>query len=433
MNDIIQTESGVISERKDRYAEYRDMKIERTASGISLVPRDFMQTLMLAELMSKSGIAVPPHLRGEMYACLAVIMQAMRWDMDPWAIASKSYIVKSDKNPDPKLAWEAQLIAAVIYQRANFKHLPQFEFVGTGQDMMCKVTLTFANGDVRGYESPLVRDIKPKNSPLWYSDQQQQLGYYSVRAAARRWCPQVILGVYDRDEIEGSEIREINPRPERRGKPDLLSRMGQGTEGFNRDHVRQLENTGTVPMDIIRGLEPARSGVNVPGETIGAVRAEARSRRKKVNDEANARVGDEPVAAAERTPDPERTPPVVADGPQDTDNSGVDRSGLGDERDAERNPGDDGASTPVQRLTELHVKLSECGTEKAVRNRWKNELESAFEADEESIKKASHNIINAHLNRVVESRGGTEEGCKEICELIIARIATPGDLFGANG
>jgi len=78
--------------------------------------------------------------------------------------------------------------------------------------LQCKVTATFKGEDEpQEYTSPKVRDIKVKNSPLWVSDPQQQLGYYSVRAWVRRHCPDVLLGVYAPDEIDPSyNMRTVN-------------------------------------------------------------------------------------------------------------------------------------------------------------------------------------------------------------------------------
>lgn len=46
--------------------------------------------------------------------------------------------------------------------------------------------------------------LQPKNSPLWKADPDQQHFYYSGRAMCRRHFPDVLLGVYARDEMEDS-------------------------------------------------------------------------------------------------------------------------------------------------------------------------------------------------------------------------------------
>src|SRR4029077_15110442 len=61
----------------------------------------------------------------------------------------------------------------------------------------------------REYKSPRIADIQPKNSPLWKSDPGQQLAYYCLRAFARRWCPETILGIHDVDELRDAAMIDV--------------------------------------------------------------------------------------------------------------------------------------------------------------------------------------------------------------------------------
>jgi hypothetical protein len=60
------------------------------------------------------------------------------------------------------------------------------------------------------YTSPMLKDIKVKNSPLWAQDPAQQIGYYASRAMCRRHFPDVILGVYTPEEMN-EEMRDVTP------------------------------------------------------------------------------------------------------------------------------------------------------------------------------------------------------------------------------
>jgi len=51
-----------------------------------------------------------------------------------------------------------------------------------------------------------------KNSPLWKSDPDQQLGYYSARSWARRHFPELLLGVYTQEEMAAAPPRDITPQ-----------------------------------------------------------------------------------------------------------------------------------------------------------------------------------------------------------------------------
>lgn len=181
----------------------------------------------MAKIMAISGTAVPKHLRGNAGACLAVCIQALEWRMSPFAVANKSYEVSD------RIAYEAQLVVGVINARAPLKERLRYRYEGEGPDMKCTVSgLLKGETSPHEYTSPKVASIKVKNSPLWAADTQQQLGYYSARAWARRHCPEVILGIYTQDELD-EQIVDIGS-----AKPDVASRLkGSKGRGFNKDHV----------------------------------------------------------------------------------------------------------------------------------------------------------------------------------------------------
>jgi hypothetical protein len=189
--------------------------------GGRVMPKSFGQVVEFAQMMCKGGVAVPKHLRDQPGACLRIIQQAMAWEMDPWGVASKSYAVNE------VLAYEGQLIIAVIKKWAPVKEKvwrPIYE--GEGADRKCTITVHHAeSGEEITYKSPIIgknlgTEVKapgpayvgiwPKNSPLWVSEPDQQLYYYSMRAMARRYFPEILLGVYDRDEVLA--MRDITPK-----------------------------------------------------------------------------------------------------------------------------------------------------------------------------------------------------------------------------
>lgn len=177
----------------------------QSTGGTKMAPQNLGEVVRFAEVMARADIAIPKHLQDNPGACLAVTMQAMQWEMSPFAVAQKSYLVNGI------IAYEAQLISAVINTRAGLSKRPSLTFSGEGAMRRCSVVGEFADGSVHQYESPPIGSISPKNSPLWKTDPDQQLGYYSIRAFGRRHCPEVILGVYDRDEVE-APIRDVGPK-----------------------------------------------------------------------------------------------------------------------------------------------------------------------------------------------------------------------------
>lgn len=192
--------------------------------------RDASQMMEFAKVMAVGQIAVPKHLRGQPGACLAVVVQAVEWRMSPFAVANKSYSVND------RLAYESQLVQAVVLQRAPIKGRFKVEYTGEGEQRVCKVSATLADGaGTVDYTSPPFGKITPKNSPLWKSDPDQQQFYFSARSLCRRHFPDVLLGVYAEDELERGpdRARDVTPSP-------LAAKFAAPTEskgGFSVHHV----------------------------------------------------------------------------------------------------------------------------------------------------------------------------------------------------
>lgn len=182
------------------------LAISDSAGGVAFA--NMAQVMEFAKMIAISGVAVPKHLRGNPGACLGVTIQAIEWRMSPYAVANKSYSVND------RLAYEAQLIHAVVLSRAPIKGRPKIEYRNEGDKRRCKVSveLSDAPGQWVDYESPEIGKIPTKNSSLWKSDPDQQLFYFSARSLARRHFPDVILGVYAKDEIEDNRIPDAEAR-----------------------------------------------------------------------------------------------------------------------------------------------------------------------------------------------------------------------------
>jgi hypothetical protein len=220
--------------------------------GFAVTPQTLNDIVEFAKFMSLSNAGIPAFLRGNAPDCAAVTMQSLKWGFDPFSVAQKSYKVKDI------IAYEAQLIAAVINARSGIKGRLKYQFDGSGEDLTCTVTGTL-DGEECTYTSPRVGNITTKNSPLWKTDPQQQLGYYSSRNWARRHCPEVILGAYDRDEAEEfrgpDRAKDITP-----SEPSVMHRLRAAQsatqeahgarEGFDPDHVTR-ETSDALTGEII--------------------------------------------------------------------------------------------------------------------------------------------------------------------------------------
>lgn len=162
-----------------------------------------------ADMMSKSAVTVPDHLRGKPADCMAVAMQAAQWGMNPFAVAQKTHIVSG------RLGYEAQLVNAVIQASGAIVGAPHYEHQGEGQKLQTRVGCVLrGQHEITWGEWLCIADVKVKNSPLWGTNPRQQMGYLQLKNWARLYAPGAILGVYTPDElaeIEPGGTRDMGP------------------------------------------------------------------------------------------------------------------------------------------------------------------------------------------------------------------------------
>lgn len=212
------------------------------------------EAMQFATVMSRSNF-VAPHLRGKEGDCLAIVLLAMRWGMDPFAVANKTYFTKEGAPP----AFESQLVNAVVNSSGALLGRLRVEFSGQGESLRCTVTGRL-RADPRAYHQVTqhIARIRTRHSPLWKDHPEQQLEYYTTRAWARAKCPEVLLGVYTPEEL--AEIpeaertalpSELPPRPTRRDYSDDSRLADDGSTGISAEEM-ELEESA------IRGTDPAK-------------------------------------------------------------------------------------------------------------------------------------------------------------------------------
>ena len=354
-----------------------DVSLVPGQSGSKIAPQSLGEVVRFSELMAKADIALPLHLRGNVGACMAVAMQALEWQMSPFAVASKSYSVKG------AIAYEAQLIAAVVNTRSGIKGRLRYAYHGEGQDLTCTVT-GVVEDETLDYESPCLRDISPQNSPLWKTDPRQQLGYYSARSWARRHVPEVLLGVYDRDEAQQFQgpdnAKDVTPQTAlakqiAARKADAPTEEAlQQQDGFNADFVQQQ-------------TEEIQNGAQAQPETI---------------------------EATPKSPHP-----------------------LGDEEAAPDNVGDSvesGAAEPERLFPyeiakELIASMQMAKTVKAVQNTWKLQFEervAKLDKDDRNDIASIADNFKAFANEKIEQIA-LDNFCEETLAIMSERIVQPAD------
>ncbi len=232
-------------EKKIDHGTTGGMELATMGGGTSLVPVNMSEAMELGKLMATCSGAIPAHLRGKPGDCLAVAMTAFRWGMDPYAVANKTYFVND------RIAFEAQLVAAVINTRAPIDGRLKITFEGEGAQRRCTVSGRFTGEEEpHALVSPAIASIHPKNSPLWKSDPDQQLAYYTQRTWARRFAPEILLGIYTKDEMDDAAgMKNITPppRPERRDFESGAAKVERVEDG--RDELEKAYQRGQDAYD----------------------------------------------------------------------------------------------------------------------------------------------------------------------------------------
>jgi hypothetical protein len=192
-----------------------------------------MEAVMtFGKMMAASKVTIPEHLRGKPEDCSAVVLQAMQWRFNPYAVAQKTHITQGGA-----LGYEAQLVNAAVITSGRIEGAPDFEFIGDWNKILGKIEErkserggkyyvatwdraheaglgVIVSAKLAGEREPrtvtvMMSQAWPRFSTQWATDPQQQITYLAVRKFARRYTPEVILGVYTNDELEPADVIDM--------------------------------------------------------------------------------------------------------------------------------------------------------------------------------------------------------------------------------
>lgn len=241
---------------------------------------DVMDRMMkLAEVMSQGVATVPKHLQGRPSDCLAIIMQAARWGMDPFVVGQKTHLVNG------ALGYEAQLYNALITSSKVVHGRFKYEYGGDWEKVVGKKDGRDESGlfvrvgavlrgevDITWGEPIYLADITTRNSPLWKTAPKQQIGYLAVKYWARAYCPEVTMGIYDKDDLEQRAEKEINPVPQRVNLKEIAGDTVSTTSSA-RESTVNIDAIADEFRDRIDAAETLESATTV-GNDINAAKAE---------------------------------------------------------------------------------------------------------------------------------------------------------------
>jgi hypothetical protein len=176
--------------------------------AVDLVPANMGEAMKLAEMMASARL-VPKDLQKSPADCLLVVMQAVRWQMDAFAVAQECSVIQG------KLMHSGKLVAAVVNARGNLTQRLSFKYAGDGEHRNICVS-----GQLRGETEPRevvvwIKDAKTANR-VWQTQPDQQLMYHGTRVWARRHTPELMLGVYSPEEFD-------EPQQARRPEPPKVT------------------------------------------------------------------------------------------------------------------------------------------------------------------------------------------------------------------
>jgi hypothetical protein len=175
----------------------------------ALVPQTIDDAERLARSMAGAKL-VPPHLRESPQDCLLVINKAIRWQMDPFAVAEECSVIQG------RIMYSGKLCAAVINTRADLEQRLSYEYDGEGSNRSVTVS-----AQIRGETKPRtvsvrLQDAKTQNK-VWQTQPDQQLMYHGARVWGRRHVPELMLGVYSPEEFDEQQplraSSKIPPKP----------------------------------------------------------------------------------------------------------------------------------------------------------------------------------------------------------------------------
>ena len=218
-----EAEAATANAQDDALAPFADKPVNSDTVGFIMA--NFEGLERLAKVMADGIVSVPEAFQGKPADCLAVILKAQRWGMDPFEVVQKTHVVHGT------MGYEAQLIASIILRSGVLDGRFKGEYHGDWSKLQGKTKkvagakggeYTVANwgpkdeeglgltlsATIRGDSEPKsitvwLADIPPQNrkSTNWAVDPMQQMWYTCTKRWSRRHTPDVIMGLYDPEEL----------------------------------------------------------------------------------------------------------------------------------------------------------------------------------------------------------------------------------------
>jgi hypothetical protein len=174
------------------------------SNELAIPPDTQIQTFELVQRQAKAlsmSSLVPDNFKNNIPNCIIALEMASRMNASPMAVMQNIYIVHG------KPSWSSQFIISCINSCGKFSPL-RFEMIGEGDDATC-----FARAEdvATGHriEGPPVSIAMAKkegwfskNGSKWQTMPELMLRYRAATFFGRLYCPEMLMGMHTRDEIE---------------------------------------------------------------------------------------------------------------------------------------------------------------------------------------------------------------------------------------
>lgn len=212
--------------------------------------------------------------------CLLIVNQAVRWGMDPFAVAPETYVVGN------KLGFQGKLVAAVVNSRSDMLRplatrynsakgdafacvvygsraaIPQEAHALLNQYAENEDRKALAKLDEMGVLAVRVSVGQAKtDNKMWHSDPEQKLFYTGATKWARRHAPELMLGVLTDDDLD--RMRTM-PAEELAGMPTTLDALANRFQPAAITQQQQTMPKCDDQGEIIEDEEPEQTEEETP-------------------------------------------------------------------------------------------------------------------------------------------------------------------------
>jgi len=200
-----------MSENKNQ-VEVKEKQVNQTLSSIVQGrPMTFEQMLAMAKIYAQSTL-IPSQYRGNVADCYIALEMSQRMNANAFLIMQNLFVIKG------KPSFSGQFIIAMLNACGRFTPI-KFKISGVGDKRECIAYATEKGGEL--LEGPVV-SIQMAKDEGWYSKDGSKwktmpeimLRYRSASFFGRMYAPEMLMGIYSKEEIIEGEYEEYVHQPE---------------------------------------------------------------------------------------------------------------------------------------------------------------------------------------------------------------------------